>query len=91
MLYQIYLYEHHIGLMLYIETKQHGQIPSPPRQSQVTKGFLINTGMDLPLRGNLTLDPLPSRGRSLLPSVKYVDVKKKKLSGPPPLCMSNIL
>ena len=48
--------------------------PDPQRKSQVAVGFLRNTGTDPRLEKQLDpLGPIAFRGRSVRPSVKYVD------------------
>ena len=52
------------------DPEEGGRGPVPPGKSEVAIGFLRNTGTD-PSRE--ALGPIASRGRSIRPSVKYVD------------------
>ena len=50
-----------------------GSRPPPPGKSEVAKDFLINTGTD-PFEKQLDpMGPIAARGRSVRPSVEYID------------------
>ena len=55
--------------------QRDGLVPSG--KSQVAIGFLRNSGMDPPQEAIGPEGPIASRGRSIRPSVKYVDDSKK--------------
>ena len=53
-----------------------------PGNSHVGIGFLRNTGTDTPREAIGPLGPIPSLGRSVRPSVKYVDHYKNIVRTP---------
>ena len=67
---------------------KHGRIQGggggglePPVKSQVAIGFFRNSGMNI----HQVVGPTASRGRSIWPSEKYVEKKKKFLGWSDPL------
>ena len=79
----IWIHFHTVVLVIFHNNQNHGQIqrgdrgfrPPPPGKLQVAIGFLTKTGTEPPREaiGPIARGPIASQGRSVRPSMKYVD------------------